>query len=400
MVITCTILFWGVLGFFIPRKYMRGYMLLAAFGISSLYFFFQPPVKYDLYRYYETERILRNSNILEVLSGNFNRNNEILRSSYQSAPLFLIYTYLISLLHVDQLLTVITGIIIYASTSGIILMAAEDIGEDIDDWKISFCFFFLLVMLDFRSISAIRYTMACALFAHVAYRDMVRNANKLLCFAAYITLAFLHNSVWILVAVRLMVELIRFIPKQVFMAVCLAAFSFVGVILEFLKRYSSIPTVQGLIIKMEVYGFGGGTGYASVLSKGIIRFWFMVFYLILYSYCIRNIPKAEKYHKFGDMLLLFSMFTLGAITQSDLFLRGNIFLYYSILPFLLLFLHYVVGDSPLWLNLPDPSRIGFSETVIYLIVYVVMATALIMYYTDYYTPMDPGMLMGIGQFLS
>ena len=400
MIITCSILFWGIFGFFVPKKHMRGYFLLAAIGISSLYFFFLPPVKYDLYRYYETERILRNSNIFEVLSGSFNRNNEILRDTYLSAPLFLLYTYLIGLLQVDQLLVVITGVIIYASTSSIILMAAEDIGEDIANWKIAFCFFFLLVMLDFRSISALRYTMGCALFAHVAYRDMVRNANKLLCFMAYISLAFLHNSVWILIAVRVMVELSRFIPRQVFIAVCLAAYSFFEIILGFLKRYSSIPMVKGLIIKMEAYGFGGGTSYARVLSKGVIRFCFLVFYLILYHYCIRNIPKAKKFHKFGDMLLLFSMFTLGAITQSDLFLRGNIFLYYSVLPFLLLFLHYVVGDSPLWLNLPDSSGIGFSETVIYLMVYMVMATALIMYYTDYYTPMDPGMLMGIGQFLS
>ena len=398
MIITATILFWGGIGFFVPKKYMRAYMILASFGISSLYFFFQPTVRYDLYRHYESLHILRRSSLLDILRGNFSRHNEILESVYQSAPLYLIYAYFISLLQIDELLTVITAFIIYTSTSSIILMAADDIGEDIDDWKISFCFLFLLVMLDFRTISGLRYMLCYALFAYIFYKDLVRNANKLLCFIAYIALAFIHNSVWILIGIRVMIELMRVIPKQVLMLICLSAFSFIDLILKFLERYEGIPMIHALIVKINAYGFGGGTSYENVMSNGVVRFAFMVVYLLIYGYCVKKFPKAKVFQKYGDVFLLFSVFTFGAIKQPDLFIRGNIYLYFSILPYLLLFLHYVVGDTPLWLK-PDSSGTGFIETMIYLMIYAVMAVSFYRFYTGYYTPMDQGILDGIGKLL-
>ena len=398
MIITCSILFWGGLGFFIPRKYMRGYMLLAAIGMSSLYFFYIPPIKYDLYRHYEILHVLRNCNIWQILCGDFGRNNELLESLYQSSPFYVFYAYIISLLQIDELLTVLTALIIYISTSSIILMAADDIGEDIVDWKISFCFLFLLIMTDYRTISGLRYMLSYALFAYIFYKDLIRNSNKLLCFIAYFAIANIHNSVWILLAIRLMIELMRFVPKQVFMFLCLAAFSCIELILYFLERYSAIPMVQALIIKINMYAFGGGTSYENIMSRAVIRFSFLVVYLMLYIYCIKRIPKAGIFQKYGDVFFLFSLFTLGAIRQSDLFIRGNIYLYFSILPYLLLFLHNVVGDSPLWLKIAAFSGTGFNETAIYLSIYVVMAVALSMYYKGYYTPMDQSIIVGFTQY--
>ena len=132
------------MGFFIPRKYLRIYMILASIGLSSLYFFFQPPVVYDLYRHYEVLHIIRKHDIWTVMSGALNKNSLMIETFQQGAPMYLLYAYLISLLQIDQLLPVITGIIIYTSASNIILMAAEDIDEEIADWKISFCFFLFL----------------------------------------------------------------------------------------------------------------------------------------------------------------------------------------------------------------------------------------------------------------
>ena len=110
---------------------MRLYMILASIGLSSLYFFFQPPVAYDLYRHYEALHILRRYDLWTVMSGGINRYYESVEAFQQGAPLYLLYAFLISRLQIDQLLAVITGIIIYTSTSSIILMAQEDMGEDI-----------------------------------------------------------------------------------------------------------------------------------------------------------------------------------------------------------------------------------------------------------------------------
>ena len=84
---------------------MRMYMILAAIGLSSLYFFYQPPINYDLYRHYETLHILRRYDLWTVMSGAINKYYEPIESFQQGAPLYLLYAYLISRLQVDQLLT-------------------------------------------------------------------------------------------------------------------------------------------------------------------------------------------------------------------------------------------------------------------------------------------------------
>ena len=396
MIVWCSVIFWGCLAFAIPRKYMRLYMILASIGLSSLYFFFRPPVVYDLYRHYEALHILRRYDLWTVMSGAINKYSESIESFQQGAPLYLLYAWLISRLQVDQLLVVITGIIIYTSTSSIILMAAEDIGEDIADWKISFCFFFLVVMLDFRSISGMRNTTAYALFAYVLYKDLVRDSNKLLCMIAYIAIANIHTSAVVLIVIRLMIELNRFIPKLALMIIALAAFSSIDLILPVLMRYSEIPMVQSLIVKMNVYGFSEGLRYIFFIAA--IRFVQIVFCMLLCLYCKRNIPQTERFQKYGDVILLFVMYAFGSIRQYDIFVRSMIFLYLAILPFLLLFLHYV-AETPFELAIPESSMVGFSEVALYLMIYGAMALSLYLYYNYYYHPMDPGMLLGIRRLL-
>ena len=397
MIVWCSVVFWGCFGFVVPRKYMRMYMILASIGLSSLYFFYQPPVSYDLYRHYEALHLLRRHDLWTVMSGGLNQYNESIESFQQGAPVYLLYAYLISLLQVDQLLVIITGIIIYTSTSSIILMAEEDIEDDIPDWKISFCFCFLLVMLDFRTISGLRYMMACALFAYVLYKDLVRNASKPFCFIAYLAIANIHNSAVILIVIRLMIELNRYIPKLVLMMIALAAFSSINLILPVLMRYAGIPMVQSLIDKINAYGFGGGSEY--IVFRAAVRFAQIVFCLLLCLYCKRSIPQTKRFQKYGDIILLFVMYAFGAITQYDMFARSMVFLYFAILPFLLLFLQYIVAETPFELMPPASSMVGFSEVALYFMIYGVMALSLYMYYSGYYGPMDPGMFAGIRRLL-
>ncbi len=397
MIVWCSVVFWGCFAFVVPRKYMRMYMILASIGLSSLYFFYQPPVNYDLYHHYEVLHILRRYDLWTVMSGAINKYYESVETFQQGAPVYLLYAWLISRLKIDQLLTIITGIITYISVASIILMAVDDLDEDIADWKVSFCFFFLLVMLDFRGISGMRNTTAYALFAYVLYKDLVRNANKLLCIIAYLVIANIHNSTIILIIIRLMIELNRFIPKLVLMIITLAAFSSINLIFPVLIRYAGIPMVQALIVKMNAYGFGGGTKY--IFFRAAVRFTQMVFCMLLCLYCKRRIPQTKRFQKYGDVILLFVMCAFGSIRQYDIFVRSMIFLYFAILPFLLLFLKYIVAETPFELMVPTSSMVGFSEVALYFMIYGAMALSLYMYYDGYYGPMDPGMILGIKRLL-
>ena len=397
MIVWCSVVFWGCFGFVVPRKYMRLYMILAAIGLSSLYFFYQPPVVYDLYRHYEALHVLRRYDLWTVMSGGINKYYESVAIFQQGAPVYLLYACLISYLKIDQLLAVITGIMIYTSSSSIILMAADDLGEDIADWKISFCFFFLLAMVDFRSISGLRNMTAYALFAYVLYKDLVRNANKPLCILAYLAIAYVHSSTFILIILRLLLELNRFIPKLALMIIPLAAFSSINLILPVLMRYADIPMVQSLIEKIYAYGFGGGSYY--MVSRVAIRFIHILFCMLLCLYCKRRIPQTKQFQKYGDVILLFVMCAFGSIRQYDIFVRSMIFLYMAILPFLLLFLQNIVAETPFELMIPASSITGFSEVVLYFMIYGAMALSLYMYYGRYYGPMDPGIIYGIKRFL-
>ena len=396
MIVMGSILFWGCMGFFIPRKYLRIYLILASIGLSFLYFFFQPPVSYDLYRHYEVLHIIRKHDIWTVMSGALNKNSLMIETFQQGAPMYLLYAYLISLLQIDQLLPVITGIIIYTSASNIILMAAEDIDEEIADWKISFCFFFVLVLLDFRTVSGIRYMMSYALFAYILYKDLVRNANSLLCLIAYFAIANIHNSIFILIIIRLLIELNRFIPKPVLMVVLLASFSFVDLVLSLLVRYTNIPMIQALVDKINIYGYGGGTAY--IVFRAVIRFIHITVCLLLYLYCKKNIQRTIRFQRYGDMLLFFTMFAFGAIRQYDTFVRSKIFICLAALPFLLLFLRYIVEETPLQLVFLNSSLTVFCGVVLYFMIYVAMALSVYMYYFGYYRPMDYGILLGLRRF--
>ena len=78
-----------------------------------------------------------------------------------------------------------------------------------------------------------------------------------------------------------------------------------------------------------------------------------------------------------------------------MFVRSMMFLYFAILPFLLLFLKYIVAETPFELMVPTSSMVGFSEVALYFMIYGAMALSLFMYYGGYYLSLDSGIIYGI-----
>ena len=388
MVLTFTLLAFGALGFSVPKQYLRRYMLFSAVCISSLYFFYTPPPTWDLTRHYQALRILRNYDFKSVVFGNVDSTNEMLREYSDGSRIYLIYAYLIGQFHVDALLPVITGIIIYTTATKIIVLAAEDVGGNIEDWKLSFCFFYLLIMLDFRTISGVRNMMAYVLCSYVLYMDLVRNANKIICFSAYFLLYGLHTSVAMLILLRALVLLCNVMPKWIVVGFSGLIYTFQDYAIRFLSRFSNLSVIELLMRKVNTYAVNGGTEFK--VYRGVIHFIEIILILLLYLYVRRNIKDSKKFKKFGDYYLLIIAFTLGAIQQYDIFVRNVMLLYFMVFPFLLLFLKTIVCETPFELNVPEYSKIGFNETVVYLSIYLEMVLFGILYYRGYYTPMDVG----------
>ena len=135
-----------------------------------------------------------------------------------------------------------------------------------------------------------------------------------------------------------------------------------------------------------------------IVFRAVIRFIHITVCLLLYLYCKKNIQRTIRFQRYGDMLLLFTMFAFGAIRQYDTFVRSKIFICLAALPFLLLFLQYIVEETPLQMVFPNSSLTVFCGVVLYFMIYVAMALSVYMYYFGYYRPMDYGILLGLRRF--
>ena len=393
MIVFITLMIFGCVGFAIPKQYLKGYMLISAICISSLYFFFTPPIYYDLSRHYDLLHIIRRLDIKTVLFGREESFNRMLNEYMDNSKIYLIYAYIISQFGVDALLPVITGIIIFSAVSKIIIMTAEDIGGKIEDWKIAFCFFFLLMMMDFRTISGIRNMLAFALFAYVLYYDLVRNVGKIRCFIAYFIIANIHTSVYILIVIRLFLSIEKLLPKWIIMLVILLLYSFLDIIVRLLNMIIDVPLVQSLLRKINTYGYGGGSDYRY--TRGVIHLILILIQMFVYLYVKRNLYLQKKFIRYGDFFFFSILLALGAIRQYDMFVRSNMLFYFTIYPFLLLFLKNNVDELPHELITSKNSLIGLSEVCVYFMIFAAVIISIIMYVNGYYAPMDSGFHLSV-----
>lgn len=386
MIVFSTLMIFGCFGFFIPKEYLKRYMLISAICISSLYFFFIPPVYYDLSRHYELLHILRKLDLKSVLFGTEELSNQLLNEYKDLSKVYLVYAYVISQFGIDSLLPAITGVIIYSVVSKIIVMTAEDSGQTIEDWKISFCFFFLLMMTDFRTISGIRNMLSYALFSYVLYMDLVKNASKIWCFIAYFLIANIHSSVYVLIVIRLLSSTNIIFSKWINMVVLFLSYSFLDTITQLLSKMTAIPMVQSLLAKILLYGDGGGSQY--IYRRAAIRLFQMIVYLSVSLYVKKNMYLQKKYSQYYVFYIYVILFTFGAIRQYDFFVRNNVLLYFMFFPFLLSFLKNAVGSYPHELIASDHATMGIGVVCNYMLICIAVFLSMIFYYLEYYTSMD------------
>ena len=386
MIVFCSIVFWGFVGLFVPRNHMRGYLIIGSLCLPFLYFFFRPPMEYDLFRHYELLQLFRNNKLSTIVSDSVSEYNKLLDQYSEGSFIYLVYAYVISLLKIDQLLPVITGMIIYAAISKIILMSVEDLGVEVQEWKIVLCFFFLLAVSDFRSISGIRNMLSYALFALAAYYDLVRNANKPLCFLCYLLLAGLHSSIFILIIIRLLIMLDKGMLKWIIALIMLLSYSMLDLALTFMSRFSHIPMINYLVEKINFYGIEGGSGYN--IRRALIFFFMILVQFFIYLYAARFSGHEWKFKRYGHFFFYYSLFAFGAVRQYDIFVRSNLLICFMVFPFLLTFLNTAVGETPAELFAPEKTVMGFRETILYLLIYGAILMALYMYVKWHYIPMD------------
>lgn len=386
MIVFSALLIFGMFGFFIPKDLLLRYMIFAIVCISGLLFFFNPPVEYDLYRHYEALQAVRKIDLWTLLFGDLKTTNRLIAIYREESLIYLIYLYFIGLLQNDGFLPVITGIIIYGCAAKLIALTSKDLGDEVDDWKLAFCFLFFLFINDFRSVTGIRNMLSFTLFAYILYFDLVKKKNPILCWISYALLLGIHSGVIILIAVRLMVMLKK-IPLWMKALAAFLVFIFIDILLTILLRFNQYSIAVILSEKLKSYFMEGGSTYQ--IKRVAIFTSVSITYLALYLYLKRHQFLPHAFEAYTDYFVLAVFIGLGAFRQYDTYVRMHLFYAPAAFPVLLSFIHQTTGKTPMQLLVANYTDSGIIELGLCMLICVVMFLFEYMYLSSFYTPMDP-----------
>ena len=326
IIVMCVLL--TVTMFFVPSKYKKMYSYISVFMLASLYLFLDPPKSYDLSRHYNTFEQIEKCGIKDIING-----NATLQIFFRNYPLFTLYMWIISKVHIKELLPFSTGIIVY----GILIYILNDIDRKRHFSKSVYALGYIVIVLlmDFVDISGIRNITAATIFALSLYLEFVNKKKKTICFALYILCGLIHSVAWLYLAIRIAVMFYNRTTKVFIKFIVLFLFALVPIA-------SQNIWIQGILERMPVLKrayviflnyANGDTGGANL--KGMI---YLSILLYLFSFCVAFYFKKtgtyfEDYDKLYDYFILSMCFTVGSYMQYDLFVRFRMIM----VPFLLCF---------------------------------------------------------------
>ena len=155
----------------IKRKYLKVYIYIAISFLSSMYFFFNPPEEFDLYRYYELFDAINSSNTGEMY--------EVYSSRY---CVFMLFFFLLSSTTIKSFIPFTIGCLYYYFSLNIILLVNREFKNEPCFYNSLRIGFILLLMLsDFLSISGLRTVLASILFAFFLLLEFNDKINRKIC---------------------------------------------------------------------------------------------------------------------------------------------------------------------------------------------------------------------------
>jgi hypothetical protein len=337
MIITSTIIFLCTLSFFVPRNRLHFFFVISAVLFSALYFWFSPPIDYDLYRHYLSFESMKNVSFQDLFDNQYIFDNNLLNEYSKVSKVYIIILFILSRIGIKQILPWIAGVIIYTVASEMIWQTGSDLNSN--KTAILFAFFFLYCCMDFRSVSGIRNMLAFIVFSFVLYQELIQKKNKILCWISYLSLCGIHMSCVIFVGLRMVLLIGKRWIKIPVIFVCFFLYGFSDIIADFLTKFNEMPYLNALRLQIEGYLIGR----SEYNPKGIFIYLIIeVGVLFLYLEVYKN-KKFKKYMgQYGEYCLYVVMFALGSIRNYDLFVRSNIIIISLFLPIIVFYFTYII----------------------------------------------------------
>lgn len=380
MIVLTTLLFYGFLAFLVKGRYQKAYLLVLVIGISALYFWYFAPEGSDLYRHYNMLQYLKGMSLSQVFSKTLVNSNDVLISMYaEGARVYLFLAYIISFLPTYNFLPFISGLIVYGL--GVLRIYKEGERIKADHFTISITTLFFLACVDFRSISGIRNITAYALFAYIAYEDLVNKRNKVFCFLLYAIVAGIHNSVIILIVLRMLILIKKLLHPIAVSAIILLFPMMANGVFAILGHFTNIGFISLFVRKASIY-FAEGSPYIRLFA--IVRGLIMVFYLLIYLYCNKSVDFKKRYGEFGLLFVYIFIYTFAFRFQYDIFMRNELVLLFMLLPMLVYFYHNNIKVKGLTITFTKMNNRTISVGSILFCISILIIVLSLFFYQRYF----------------
>lgn len=327
MVITLTIIVSIIIGCFIPKNLLKKYFILVAIGLSSLYFIINP-TESDMSRHFELLEDIRKVSWIDIFtmqSGNY--GNWFLNSYIPLYPIFCIYAKFMSYF-AREWYVVVVALIIYLMP---ITYCFNDYKtEKHYRWIYVVSYVFFLLNFDFLSISGIRNMITAMLFCRILYAEFIETRNRIICWIAYILICFIHSYGIMLLMIRLIL-----IFTNKYTKVIVGSSIFIGYMVLTSGNTFLIRVIPNGFLRIALLRFISYTDFTGTTVPGRRVYMLLVYILlmvIMYSYSKINIHDDRigikyGYKKIYDYFWLVILFTLGAYSQYDTFIRGGFIIF-------------------------------------------------------------------------
>ncbi len=312
---------WSCLAIVLKKQEFKKLYTFILFGLFIISFTFIPSEDMDLYRHYLTLENFRNNGWEAVLNYYY----------FDSLPIYAIYFYIISQLKINAFLPGITAILVY----GFCFLTINKVSNKYNiaqkgESRALLCLLFTLNLLNV--MSGIRNALAFSIFSYFIYIDLVERKKRILCWVIYFLLIFLHSSILMLIAFRILLLFYTKRTKIIFFICILFWNKFYVIIIYILSFFPSNPLNSLFLEQIEFYSNQDYIEfYQLIMNLGLLvcislAFYFFRKYIFLINFNIYN-----------NYISLILFFTWGSISSYNLFIRLMIFLILN-LPVYVLFI--------------------------------------------------------------
>lgn len=271
----------------------------------ALAVFVKPTKGMDLYTHYYMLDVMRSSGLQYTIA----RYPWL----FSTLPVYSGFFYVVSFFPFNQALLMITYALIYGLQFKTLRMVAEDFELSEKEERIGAVLILLITNAFF--CTTVRNVLAFVIMAYFLYMDLVRKEKRVIAFIIYILLCLFHDSIVILVALRLLLLIVN---KKVFKPLLLSILVWPLLInaLEQGLQTSSLAFFQTLAQRIRTYTNEGANELwvGGIANRIMITLYILMIAIVLIRMIKKHRSNHEKYTPFELFYLMIALFCIGGLS--------------------------------------------------------------------------------------